>query len=485
MSLASGSLYFLAFPKWNFGFLAWVALIPLLIAAYGKSSRQVFALGFFAGWAALCGVLYWITPTFQAAGVSTALGLLSVALLAGYIALYFGAFACFYNFVAGRFPQFALILASAAWVALEWARNYLFGGFPWGSLAYSQWQYWPLIQISEFTGFYGVSFILCAVNIFLYESAASRQIRRHNFGLICTFLALNLWAFQGEKSHAPSPEALGVKTIVLQGNIDQYQKWNDEYVESILDVYESLLKSVPSTDLIIWPETALPGWIPNDPKILAWAQERVRKSGTYHLIGAVTEDGASNYNSAFLFSPDGNIVGRYDKMHLVPFGEFVPAKTLLGRWISVLNDLGGFNGGRPGQILEHPQAKIGAGICYESVFPEIARAQVKSGAEILVNITNDGWYLDTAAPEQHFAMNVFRSVENRRTLVRAANTGISGLIAPSGKVLERTGLGERTFFEARVVKRKDLHLFTRAGDWFPILCAIMALAGLFIKRKMT
>ena len=287
-------------------------------------------------------------------------------------------------------------------------------------------------------------------------------------------------------THLELPENLqSVRIALLQGSIDQYKKWDQEYVREIKESYAGLASMIPkaSVNLVVWPETALPGWYPQDKKVAGWLEKVVRKTRVHHLAGAVTRGEEKALNSAFLLSPDGTVLARYDKMHLVPFGEFVPMQSILGRWIAVLNELGGFTGGEGHRPLGFNGTRLGVGICYESIFPEIPRAQVRNGADILVNLTNDGWYLDTAAPEQHFAMNVFRAVENRRFLVRAANTGISGILSPSGTIVDRTRLGERTVLTGTASPRGEKTLFTRFGDWFPLLCSVSAVFGIAARRK--
>ena len=485
-TLLTGILVALSFPKWNLGPLAWFALVPLFSAIDRKNGKQVFGLGFLSGWAAFLGILYWIVPTFRAAGVSTGVGVLSVALLSAYVALFWSAFAWIFS----RLTIHRVFFGASAWAALEWARNYLFTGFPWGSLAYTQWQAWPLIQISEFTGVCGVSFLICAVNIFIYENLVERKIRWVNASVLGLLFSLNFLALKMEQGRE-TPGKSDLRVAVLQGNIDQYKKWSAESVEEILTSYESLALAPESKSahLVVWPETALPGWYPEDShpedKNLAdWLENLIRKTGTFHLVGAVTRSEGKAFNSAFLMSPNGEFIARYDKMHLVPFGEFVPMQSFLGRWIFVLNDLGGFDKGQGQRPLDFNGVRLGAEICYESIFPEIPRAQVKNGAGFLVNLTNDGWYLDTAAPEQHFAMNVFRAVENRRVLVRAANTGISGFIEPTGKIAEKTRLGEQKVIAGNIQTRRDLTLFSRWGDWFPLLCSVFTIWGILIKRKV-
>jgi apolipoprotein N-acyltransferase len=202
-----------------------------------------------------------------------------------------------------------------------------------------------------------------------------------------------------------------------------------------------------------------------------------RKAGVPLLVGAVSRQGGKDYNGAFLFSKEGVIVGQYLKQHLVPFGEYVPWRGVLGKMVNVLNALGGFEGGREASVLPGP-APLGVSICFEGIFPGLVRRFPLNGAEILANITNDGWYRHTAAPEQHLASNVLRAVENRRWLVRAANTGISAIIDPKGRLSERSGLLEEAVLRGMVTPIRDLTLYSRFGGWFAWLCLLSALGGL-------
>lgn len=487
LAAATAALLIAAFPKFNASGLAWVALAPLIWGSVELNPKRAFALSWLSGTLAFCGILYWILPTFDAARVSRAIGALSLVLLSGYIGLYFGVFGAGLSWLGGHALGTARGTAAAAglWVALEWTRGHFLTGFPWGLLGYTQWQNPLLIQSAQWTSVYGTSFAIAASGLAI---AAMLRARRWLWGPALVALALPassmlLSATQrsGEASREP------VRVALLQGNIDQYKKWDSEYEREILESYGGLVRdlahSEPKPALVIWPETSIPGWLPQEEWLLRWTSEQARASGAHHLVGSVTKDGAKSHNSAFLFAPDGNIVGRYDKIHLVPFGEFVPAQSVLGRWIGVLNELGGFHAGRQFDPLAVPGAKLGIGICYESIFPELMRRQAKNGAEILVNITNDGWYLDTAAPEQHFAMNVFRAVENRRPLARAANTGISGIIAPDGTILKETPLNIRTKLEHAVTPADGLTFYTRFGDLFAAACAAGALLAAVLRRR--
>lgn len=493
LSILTGLLTALSFPKWNLWILSWVSLIPMLYAADGLNLKKSFFWGWFSGWISFCGILYWIVPTFRAAGVSTIVGILSVSLLSAYIAVYYGLFTAIFQFLLSQgsngsgtydlpqkkfriiLTQGAITLSSAVWVSLEYLRTNLFGGFPWGLLGYSQWQNHRLIQISQLTGIYGVSALMVAVNLSLYICFKKRRIVSELFFLFPLLIGSLIFMNMKTINHSPQPL---LKVAVLQGNIDQYKKWGPEYVQEILSAYGELSGNArtKNPDLIIWPETSAPGWIPEDRGLLQWIQKRVQKTARFNLIGAVTSEGGRNYNSAFLFSPDGKISNRYDKMHLVPFGEQVPFQSILGNWIPVLNQLGGFHSGKNVTILETPKARLGTSICYEAIFPGLIRRQAHDGADILVNMTNDGWYLDTAAPEQHFSMNVFRAIENQRYLIRAANTGISGVIQPDGKILKMTKLNEKTFLTEMVSPDRVQTFYTKFGDIFAWICCGISLA---------
>ena len=481
LSLISGVLIFLSFPKWNLGFLGWIALVPIFYATQKCTNfKQIFKYCFLTGLTAFAGILYWIIPTFQAAEVSIFIGLLCLISLSSYIALYYAFFGLFYFYIQKKFSKNHILISAAFWVALEFLRNYLFTGFSWGLLGYSQWKYPMLIQMAQWTGIYGVSGMLILSNLILVEIIKTKKIQKRSTLILFIAIIASFYLYQ-----KPLVVENKISIAILQGNIDQYKKWSEEYVQEILNSYADLNKKISAEKnfthphLVIWPETAVPGWIPQDKNLMRWIQTTLHQTQTYHLIGAATQAESKNYNSAFLFDSFGKISGRYDKIHLVPFGEFVPFKNLLEQWIPVLNQLGGFDSGNGLEPLNiNPSSiniKIGINICYEAIFPERIRLQVKNGADFLVNMTNDGWYLDTAAPEQHFAMNVFRAVENRRSLARAANTGISAIIAPNGQIQNRTKLNEKNLLQAEIIICKNKTFYTQFGDIFAWSCILTIL----------
>jgi apolipoprotein N-acyltransferase len=261
---------------------------------------------------------------------------------------------------------------------------------------------------------------------------------------------------------------------LLQGSIDQYKKWDKAYVEEIQKTYErlSLEASRTKPDMIVWPETSVPGYLLQEPALRRWLDDVVRKSHASQLVGAPTLHNEMAYNSAFSLDPKSMLVGGYAKQHLVPFGEVVPWSGFLGRYIKVLNDLGGFTAGTQAPVLDVGGYPVGVNICYEAIFPNLVRRSVRQGAVLIANLTNDGWYMNTAAPYQHWAPNVFRAVENGRWLVRADNTGISGIIGPTGRVEAASALFQPCVIAGTAQARRELTPYTRLGDLFAWLCVI-------------
>jgi len=267
---------------------------------------------------------------------------------------------------------------------------------------------------------------------------------------------------------------------VVQGNVDQSIKWDAAFqvITTVKHRNLSLEAAKAGADLVIWPETATPFYLFQDQVLTEMVIQGVREAGTYFIIGSPSVDTDHKehvyYNSAYLITPKGEPVGRYDKVHLVPFGEYVPLKRylpFLGKMVAQVAD---FKAGRPGTPLVWGERPIGMLICYEIIFPGLARAMTLNGGQLLVNITNDAWFGRTSAAYQHFSMAVFRSIENRRFLARAANTGISGFIDPNGRIMAATGLFEDATLAAEVRFLDHLTAYTRWGDW-PLMAVCFGL----------
>jgi apolipoprotein N-acyltransferase len=289
---------------------------------------------------------------------------------------------------------------------------------------------------------------------------------------------------------ATSPTA---KISIVQGNIDQAKKWDPAFQKSstIKYIHLSSLSKDLKPDLVVWPETATPFYFMHDDDLSKLVLAGIHEIGTDFLIGSPAFTLKNNkieyYNSAFLVNAAGNVNGRYDKTHLVPFGEYVPMKKWLPFVSKMVEGVGDFYSGEKGRTMKWQNSRIGMLICYEIIFPALSRAMVQNHASILVNLTNDAWYGRSSAPYQHFSMSVFRAVENRRSLIRAANTGISGFVDPSGSVIETTRIFEDAVITQKVPLIQMETLYSRFGDVFAITCSglsvLLILIRLFKSRK--
>ena len=419
-------------------------------------------------------------------------------LLAAYLGLYTGMFAWVWTWLHRRVSLPWAFTAPPLWVALEWLRGHLFTGFPWAALGYSQYPHVLVIQIADLTGVYGVSFLVLAVNAALAEGLLRLRGRDPEFpgrwSLSVTWaltLLLATLAYGQHRLHQPLPALAPVSVAVLQGNIPQELKWDPQQVANTLARYAALSREAAAggARVLIWPETAAPFFFEASPQ---WAQrirQLARELQVFLLVGSLSLDRSREEvrprNSAYLIGPSGELLGRYDKIHLVPFGEYVPLPRLLFFVQRLAQGIGDFVPGKTYTLLPAPSGPVSVAICFEVIFPDLVRRFVREGAHWMATLTNDAWFGRTGAPYQHFSMVVFRSVENRIPFARAANTGISGFIDPWGRILETTPLFETTYRMALLRPRTARTLYTRYGDWFVLLCAGFTgwLLGLRIRRR--
>lgn len=483
-ALLSGGILALAFPgtgdqRW----LAFLALVPLLLAIEGHTWRRAGSLGFVAGLVFWLATIPWVAPTMVRYGrLPWPLAVLILLGLAGYLALYSAAFCAILARVSLRSGGMYVIVAAGLWVALEFLRTYLFSGFPWNLLSYSQHRNLPLIQVAAVTGVYGVSFVVVAVNAAVARALQWKGSWRRAVAPVGT--AALFWGLavgSGWFQPLPEKDKLSLPVAVVQGNIDQGVKWDPAWQEKTLGVYRDLTLAAARErpQLIVWPETAVPFLLEEDSRriqVLALARE----TGAYLLVGAPDRREGQPRNSAFFVGPGGQMLGRYDKRHLVPFGEYVP----LGRLLFFVNVLAGgtigeFAPGNEATVFSTSVGRFGVVICYEAIFPGEVREFFLGGADFLVNITNDAWFGRSAAPSQHLAMAAFRAVENRAYLIRAANTGISAIVAPDGRIVQPSALFAPAVLSAVITPRAEASLYTRYGDLFAWGTVGIALAALF------
>jgi apolipoprotein N-acyltransferase len=484
LSILSGVFLVLSFPNFDLEFFAWFALVPLFYAFEGKGLYQSFKLGFLTGFVSYLGILYWIIVAVHTYGnVPLILSGLILLLLVIYLSLFVGAFTFLTRFIQIRSGIQTPLFTPVLWVALEYLRSFLLTGFPWANLAYSQYLNLPFIQMADTTGSYGLSLVIVLVNAALY--LVIQQWSKKSFPLkevaITVVILLGFLIYGYAKMKHVDREARQsppLKVGLVQGNIDQSIKWEESFQKETLKIYERLSFKAANEkpDLIIWPETATPFFFQDEKEYQPIVLSIPKKTGAFLLFGTpfyrIEKRKANYYNSAFLASPSGELVGRYDKIHLVPFGEYIPLQKLLFFIESSIGEgIGNFKPGKEIFNFSLPQGKFGLLICFEIIFPDLCRRFVKEGANFLVTITNDAWFGRTSAPYQHFSIATFRAVENRVFIARVANTGISGFIDPKGRILQRGDIFTEEAMNGTIQLMKGETFYTLYGDVFAWICS--------------
>lgn len=484
MASLSGALLALSFPKPGLSFLAWIAFVPLLLVISRKGPRSAFKLGFVSGLAAYCGILYWLNIVMTTYGkLHWTVSFCLFLLLAAYLALYPAvvAFVVRRGEEAGISPLFSF---PVAWVAFEYIRAFLLTGFPWASLGYSQYRTLPLIQIADITGVYGLSFLIALANVVIYRII--RGVVKKGDGaypavsavLLLLFLLMTL-GYGFHRLRTPE-KGETLKVSLTQGNIPQDIKWDPAFQEQTVAIYEKLSRQACAggSDLVVWPESAAPFYFQDDVRYAARIKSLAAELKTCMVVGSPAFENDREriryLNSAFLLAPDGEVLGRSDKTHLVPFGEYVPLARFLPFVNKMVAGIGDFSPGSAITPLDTGKGKIGVLICFEGIFPELSRAYVREGSRLLVNITNDAWFGRSSAPYQHLSMAVFRAVENRVPLVRAANTGITSIIDSRGHIRRMTPLFTETYLAGEVKLGEGGSFYTRFGDLFALICLAAA-----------
>jgi len=488
LALLSGSFLSFSFPRWEFYLLAWIGLIPLLFAIESRSFSKAFFLGWIAGAVYFAGTLSWVTISMHNYGkIPWAISYFLMLLLVSYLSVYVGLFAALLRFAAENKSGPLLLLAPLLWTTLEWIRGHFLTGFPWSDLAYSQYRFLPVIQIADIGSVYAVGSLIVFVNAALFLILRAAWVEKR-FALKECALALSIvlltMAYGTFRLSQPVGQEKTLSVAVIQGNIEQDKKWDAAFRDQTVQTYKRLslstLQAPSRPELIVWPESAAPFFFATEPTYQAEFTRLAREGGFYLLFGSPAFEPASPgkialLNSAYLLSPTTEVSFRYDKMHLVPFGEYVPLSSLLFFVHKLVEGIGEFIPGREATVMEAASTKIGTVICFEVIFPEVVRQFVKNGAAVMTTITNDAWFGDSAAPHQHFSMVVFRAVENRVPFARAANTGISGFIDAQGNITQRSPL----FVEAALTEQLrpgNRHtLYTLYGDFFALISVAVTL----------
>ncbi len=491
--VSSALLTWLGLPG-NFSFwpLLAVSLVPLFFLLNSAASwRQALLYGFVAGLVFYPLQLYWIVTVLQQyGGLPWIAAAASALLLVVYMSFYPALFGLGFHVLRSTTVTVLLPIAAAAWwVGLDWIRSWFFSGFPWMDIGYGLWSEPRLLQAADLVGHHGYTFLIVLLNLSLFVLFQKRIpiVHRTSAALVPILLCLAI-GWYGEMRWKQVEELIeqGEKATVgvVQGNVEQTRKWSPEERLRTVGDYVRLsetLTQVVQPQLIVWPETALP-FYPNRAEYMEPVLDFANRSGVMLLTGApwfkIEENTSrrqiSYFNGALLVEPAAGFAFGYYKSHLVPYGEYVPLKKYMPFIAPLVEAAGDFS---PGTIEEPLRAgPIAAGIliCFESIFPDLSRAWVNVGANLLVNLTNDAWYGKSSAPYQSWAMTVYRSVETRRALVRSANTGISGFLDPLGRVGSRSGLFVEWAQKHEVALLETRTLFVRGGYLFAPMCAAFA-----------
>ena len=473
--LASAVLLTAAYPTTDWSLLVWVALVPLLAAAVVRRPREALADGWLQGTVFFLLLLRWLDHTFRNySAIPWPVTWLPILGLAAYCGLYFGLVAALVSWLRLRLGTgWALAAAPLLWVAGEWFRGWILSGFPWGLLGYSQYRQLPLIQIASLTGVYGVSFLIVAVNAALVAVVALGWRRAAGGAVVALALvvgALGVGTVIAEQLDFDS-DSPRLQVAVIQPSIEQSLKWDPAYQRQTLGIFTALTRRAGAGKpaIILWPETAAPIFLRRDPNLVVDLQVLSAEVKAPLLVGSVDGDQRGLYNSAFLLTGQG-IRAKYDKIHLVPFGEYVPLAGVIGfvrRWAEFISE---FQAGEVPRVFSEADPPFGVVICYEGIFPELFREFMLGGARYMVNITNDAWFGTTSGPWQHLAVLPFRAVENRVAIARSANTGVSGFVARNGRITKTLGLFERGFLSGEILVRVGKTFYTAFGDVFAYLC---------------
>jgi apolipoprotein N-acyltransferase len=477
LALLTAALLVLAFPRFDLTFLAAVALAPLLVAAtHQRSVWRRFLLGEAAGIIYWFGVTYWIQSVLEIYGGMGRVGSWGAFLLFAVLkAVHLGVFTALAGYLMPK--PYAIPAVAALWVVIERTHGPL--GFAWLALGDAGTDMGLPMRMAPLAGVYGVSFVFAMMSV----AVALVLMRRPRRELVWVGALLGLYLLPALPDPMPGTES----AAVVQPDFSEDEHWTTQSVDAAqqtllrLSMRSALSANEPAVRMILWPEMPLPLYYEEDERFREQAEVLARSARTSLLFGAVahTPDRAP-LNSAILLDARGNFAGRYDKMFLVPFGEYVPPP--FGFVNRITSEAGDFVPGRKLVVMPVDGRRVGVFICYESAFPYLVRQFTASGAEVLVNLSNDGYFGASAAREQHLKLVRMRAAENRRWLVRATNSGISATIDPAGRITHRLPEYAQTAVRTRYSYLKGMTPYTRYGDWFVWVCAVIAAAALALTQ---
>ncbi len=500
LAVASGVLLALSFPRFGYPPLAWIALAPLLVAlTQNISLPRAFTLGVTTGAIYFGGTVYWMSAVMARYGeLPLALSLAINAVFVAYLALFPALFAVLMRRLATVIGVAALPAAPFVWVAAELGRTYLFSGFPWVLLGYTQTTALSIAQAASVAGVFGVSAIVVSVNAAFAGIVAARAWRPAALVMIGVLL-IAVWGNARVRDGGLTRQGEPLRVGLVQGNVLEENRDAPGGGLEILNRHLTMTGEAVARGaaLVILPESALsPYAFEEYPGVAASLRQAARQAGVPILVGSDqyewrgtgrTREVQRSFNAAFMLRPDGTTGAVYRKMHLVPWGEYVPLKnwlTFIGPLVKAIGR--GFDEGSEATLLPVASHQVSTAICYEIIYPDLVRQFVREGSELLTTITNDSWFGRTSAPYQHFQQASMRAIEEGRYLVRAANTGISGIVDPYGRVLEQTAIYQPAVVVGDVRLLTTMTIYARAGDVFAYASAVatLGLVLLSVRRRV-
>ncbi len=490
LAVLGGALTALSFPKFNLSFLAWISLIPVFFVLARKTPRQSFVLGLIAGVSFNGILIYWIPDVPAHYGnLSIGMSLFIYIVFVLYLALFWAFFSLCFAKIRRAYPNLVFLLAPFLWIAFEYILTHFLTGFPWGLLGYSQYKNLWFLQLASITGIYGLSFILVFFqSLFVYSMIHKRRIPF--FLALFLVLFIHGWGWLNMTNTLDTTGSF--KASVIQGNVSSDLYWNHISDQQKWNLFQrhldlSYKAYAEGSGLIIWPEFSVPLCFSCPIEIYLEFKQRlfefVEETGSTLLLGTnettVSRQETLYHNTALCLHP-GHRISKYYKMHLVPFGEYTPYKKVFFFIEKMTHAIGEITPGSEYVLHEYQGKEFGSPICYEIIFPDLVRNFTKKGADFLVTITNDGWYGKSSAPYQHFAIAAVRAVENRRYLLRAATTGVSGIIDPYGRIISRSEMMTQTYLTGTILPLNNLTLYTKWGDVLPFLSLTLGVLFLIL-----
>jgi len=494
--LISAVLTIYSFPYYDFYFFAFFAIAPLIYIAVSYD-KNPFLTGFLWGIAAYSGIIYWVTNAVNVYGnVNIVFAWCANLLLICYMAAYSGIFALLVRDSLKYLNISPFISAPIIWTALEWGRTFIFSGFPWALFGSTQYKNIPFIQIANITGVYGVSFLLILCNAALVEIALAlknktkKPIVKAAATIVIIGIVFSYGIYSINKHDKQSIKK--VKVSLIQANIEQAKKWNPKFQDETIKKYAKLTLSrdAENSKLIVWPETAVPFFYQKEEEYQKIIKQLSLQSKADLLFGSPAyevkdKEHLNFFNRAYFLSNNAASLNSYDKMHLVPFGEYVP--SFIPFLAKLVYGIGEFIPGKEHTVFKSESGNFSVLICFEGIFPAQSREFVKKGADFLVNITNDAWYGKSSAPYQHLSLSIFRAVENNVPLIRAANTGISAIIDKNGRIKASSDIFIETAVSGEIyIGKSGRTFYTEFGDVFSILITTISVVisgKIFIRRR--